>query len=63
LLKSVSIVVEKILEIFKLKAWLSGWFDSEIQLFSVTGSTLSMNSTLIQCSNKFNPYSRSVAGL
>jgi hypothetical protein len=51
------------LEIIMLKLWLSGWIHSEIQLFSVTGSTLSMNSTLIQCSNKFKTYSRVVAGM
>jgi hypothetical protein len=35
------------LEIIKPKIWLSGWFHSEIQMFSVTEPTLSMNSTLI----------------
>jgi hypothetical protein len=47
LLKSISIVVKKNLEIIKPKAWLSGWFHSEIQIFSVTEPTLSVNSTLI----------------
>jgi hypothetical protein len=47
LLKSVSIVVKKILEIIKPKVWLSGWFHSEIQTFSVTEPSLGLNSTLI----------------
>jgi hypothetical protein len=47
LLKSVGIVVKKMLEIIKPKVWLSGWFHSEIQVFSVTESSLGLNSTLI----------------
>jgi hypothetical protein len=47
LLKGVSIVVKKNLEINDPKVGLSGWFHSEIQLFSVTGSALSVNSTMI----------------
>jgi hypothetical protein len=47
LLKSVSIVVKKKLEKIKPKVWLSGWFHSEIQIFSVTELALSVNSTLI----------------
>jgi hypothetical protein len=43
----VSIVVKRSLKINMLKAWLSGWFHSEIQLFSVVGSALSVNSTMI----------------
>jgi hypothetical protein len=47
LLKSVSSVVKKNPEIIKLKTWLSGWFHFEIQIFSVTESALSVNSTMI----------------
>jgi hypothetical protein len=47
LLKGVSIVVKEKLEIIMPKDWLLGWFHSEIQLFSVTGSALSVNSTMI----------------
>jgi hypothetical protein len=43
----VSIVVKKILEIVKPKVWLSGWFHSEIQMFSVTESALVVNSSLV----------------
>jgi hypothetical protein len=39
----VSIVVKKILEIIKLKAWLSGWFHSEVQVFSVAEPSLGLN--------------------
>jgi hypothetical protein len=47
LLKVVSIVIKKIWEIIKPKAWLSGWFHSEIEIFSGTEPALSVNSTLI----------------
>jgi hypothetical protein len=47
LLKSVSIVVKKIMEIIKPKVWLSVWFHSEIQIFSVTKPDLGVNSTSI----------------
>jgi hypothetical protein len=35
------------LEIIKPKVWLSGWFHSEIQVFSITEPSLGLNSTLI----------------
>jgi hypothetical protein len=47
LLKVVSIVIKKIWEIIKPKVWLSGWFHSEIQIFSVIEPSLGLNSTLI----------------
>jgi hypothetical protein len=47
LLKDVSLVVESKLKIIKPKVWLSGWFHTEIQMFSVTEPALSVNSTLI----------------
>jgi hypothetical protein len=47
LLKSVSLVIKKNPEIIKPKVWLSGWFHSEFQIFSVTEPALGVNSTLI----------------
>jgi hypothetical protein len=43
----VSSVVKNKLKIIKPKVWLSGWFHSEIQIFSVTEPSLGLNSTLI----------------
>jgi hypothetical protein len=47
LLKVVSLVVKSKLKIIKPKVWLSGWFHSEIQMFSVTEAALGVNSSLI----------------
>ena len=48
MLKSVSIVVEKMLEIIKPKVGLSGWWNSEIQNFSETELTLDLILSMIQ---------------
>jgi hypothetical protein len=47
LLKDVSLVVKSKLKIIKPKVWLSGWFHSEIQMFSVIEAALGVNSSLI----------------
>ena len=63
MLKSVSRVVKKILEISKPKVGLSGWWNSEIQNFSETELTLDLDLNMIQCKFGHDFHNKFVAGI
>ena len=63
MLKRVSIVVEKMLEIIKPKVGLSGWWNSEIQNFSVTELTLDLDLNMIQCKFGHDSHNKFVTGM
>ena len=63
MLKRVSIVIEKMLEIIKPKVGLSGWWNSEIENFSVTELTLDLDLNMIQCKFGHDSHNKFVAGM
>jgi hypothetical protein len=63
LLKSVSSVVKKNLEIIEPKVGLSGWWNSEIQNFSETELTLDLDLNMIQCKFGYDSHNNFVDGI
>ena len=63
MLKNVSSVVKKNLEIIKPKVGLSGWWNSEIQNFSETELTLDLDLNMIQCKFGYDSHNNFVDGI
>jgi hypothetical protein len=63
LLKNVSSVVKKNLEIIEPKVGLSGWWNSEIQNFSETELTLDLDLNMIQCKFGYDSHNKFVDGI
>ena len=63
MLKNLSSVVKKNLEIIKPKVGLSGWWNSGIQNFSETELTLDLDLNMIQCKFGYDSHNKFVDGI